>query len=154
MEGAVDGPAAANGATLRKAAQGDQGQARLGQGQAPETYGKTQQAEESGMIEKEKIMVEIQAAKQVAQTASAKLHKAKAATSKAYKQYLALKKEQTAAEKVHKQALGEVRNLLRQRQALEPTYARHGEHEMPAMHSRLFGHSVRSHEGHYYNRPR
>jgi hypothetical protein len=51
MEGAVDGPASANGATLRKAAQGDQGQAGPGQGQAAETYAKNKQTEESGMID-------------------------------------------------------------------------------------------------------
>ena len=105
------------------------------------------------MSKKEKIMTQIQSAKTLAQAASVKLQKAKAETSKAYKCYLALKKQQTAAENEHRQAMGEVRGLLRERQALEPGYARHGEHEMPAMHSRLFGHSVRSHEGHYYNRP-
>lgn len=107
----------------------------------------------TGMNAEKIIMEHIQKAKKTAQAASGKLQKAKAATSKAYKQYLALRKEQAAAEKTHKSALGEVRNLLRQRQAFEPSYAGHGEHEMPAMHSRLFGHSVRSHEGHYYNRP-
>ena len=105
------------------------------------------------MSKKEKIMTQIQSAKEVAQAGSAKLQKIKAEASRAYKCYLALKKQQTAAEKEHKQAMGEVRGLLRERQALEPSHARHGKHEMPAMHSRLFGHSVRSHEGHYYNRP-
>ncbi len=105
------------------------------------------------MSKKEKIMTQIQSAKTLAQAASVKLQKAKAETSKAYKCYLALKKQQTAAENEHKQAMGDVRVLVRKRQSLEPSYSGHGEHEMPTMHSRLFGHSVRSHEGHYYNKP-
>jgi hypothetical protein len=51
MEGALDGPTTPNGAALRKDAQGDQAQARPGQGQAAQTYGETKQTEEPEMID-------------------------------------------------------------------------------------------------------
>jgi hypothetical protein len=92
-------------------------------------------------------------AKKKAQEAAARLNKTKQLVNTAYRQYLTLKKQRTEEEKALREALGEVRLLVKQLQDKEPRYRGHAEHTMPSMHSKCFGHSVRSHEGHYYNTP-
>ena len=92
-------------------------------------------------------------AKKKAQEAAARLNKTKQLVNTAHRQYLTLKKQRTEEEKALREALGEVRLLVKQLQDKEPRYKGHDEHTMPSMHSQCFGHSVRSHEGHYYNTP-
>lgn len=92
-------------------------------------------------------------AKKKAQETAKRLNKTKRLVEAAYRQYLALKKQRTEQEKALREALGEVRLLVKQLQDNESRYRGHAGHEMPAMHSKCFGHSVRSHEGHYYNAP-
>ena len=92
-------------------------------------------------------------AKKKAQEAAARLNKTKQLVNTAHRQYLTLKKQRTEEEKALREALGEVRLLVKQLQDKEPRYEAHSDHQPPTMHSKCFGHSVRSHEGHYYNAP-